>query len=66
MGEWRKKSREITVKPPYDIRDPRNWTLEVIFYLIYKLASKFRTIGTKIHFLTNFPKKEREQNQEQD
>ena len=54
----RKKSTETNVKPPYDIRDPRNWTLWVICYLNYRLASKFGTIGTKIHFLTDCPKKD--------
>ena len=54
----RKKSTETTVKPLYDIRDPRNWTLWVIFNLKYRMASKFGTIGTKIHFLTDCPKKD--------
>ena len=46
----RKKSMETNVKPPYDIRDPRNWTLCVICYLNYRLASKLGKIGTKSTF----------------
>ena len=52
-----KKSTETTVKPRYDIRDPHNWTHWVLFYWNYMLASRFRTIGRKIHILTDFPKK---------
>ena len=49
---------KTTVKSPYDIRDPQNWTLWVFFFnLNYKLASRLGAIGTKIHFSTNCPKK---------